>query len=94
LVLVSQWSEGVIHLSAQDVMIEAWWNAAAQGRSKDEKRRLAGLLIYTAWDLWKERSRHIFDGVAATPQHVLALIKEEWKLWAVACREGDESLVF
>jgi hypothetical protein len=51
----------------------------------------ANLLIYTAWNLWKEMNRRIFGGVFAAPARVVELIKEEMKLRLLACG-GDELL--
>jgi hypothetical protein len=31
-----------------------------QGLSQQKGRKSASLLIYTAWNLWKERNRHFF----------------------------------
>jgi hypothetical protein len=91
--LVARWTEGLIHLPPHDVPIEAWWNAAIQGRSKEEKQRVAAILIYRAWGLWKERNRRIFDEVVAPPSRVVALTKEEMNLRVVACRGLDELLI-
>jgi hypothetical protein len=63
-----------------ELSLQGWWNASVTGRSKEEGRRVAALLIYTAWNLWKERNRRAFQGVAATPVTVLLLIKEEMQL--------------
>lgn len=52
--------------------MQEWWNSLISGFSKEE-----GQLLYTAWHLWLERNRRIFDGVFAMPMRVLALIKQE-----------------
>lgn len=84
--LVSNWSEGLIQIPADGTGIEEWWNAAVQGHSKEVKRRKAAILIYTVQDLWKERNRRIFEGVACLPPRIVELIKEEMDLRAVALR--------
>ncbi|KAF8781126.1 hypothetical protein HU200_001103 [Digitaria exilis] len=60
------------------------------GREKKIKLRIASLLIYTAWNIWRERNRRIFEGKSALPR-VVALIKEEVHLRNQAC--GGEELI-
>ncbi|KAF8719547.1 hypothetical protein HU200_024278 [Digitaria exilis] len=57
------------------------------------KRRKAAILIYTTWNLWKERNRRVFDGKSATPQRVLAFIKKEMSLRATACDAVEPPIV-
>jgi hypothetical protein len=47
-------------------------------------------MIYTAWNIWKERNRRVFDGAAATPPRILVLIIEEMRLRDLAweCTAG------
>jgi hypothetical protein len=54
--LVSHWVQGLVTMPPPDITIEEWWNASLQGRSKEEKRWVSFLLMYTAWNLWKERN--------------------------------------
>jgi len=42
-----------------------------------ERRRFNGLVIYTFWNLWKERNRRIFDNKMETVLQVAARIKED-----------------
>jgi hypothetical protein len=34
-------------------------------------------MIYTAWNIWKERNRRVFERKTATPKRILQLIKDE-----------------
>lgn len=38
-------------------------------------RQAAALMLYTAWNVLKERNRRMFDGVSARPTRILQLIK-------------------
>jgi hypothetical protein len=74
---------------ALDVSVEDWWNNSLRGRSKDEARKVAALLIHTTWNIWKERNRRVFDGVALAAPSILFLIKEEMRLRELACGRGE-----
>jgi hypothetical protein len=68
--------------------MQDWWNNSLKGLRKKEKQQVASMLIYTSWNVWKEKNRRIFDGVALLPSRVLALIKKELKLREVAFAGG------
>lgn len=88
--LVTHWSEGLIQPPIQGMSVEEWWNTSLQGQPKEKGRRVAALLIYTAWNIWKERNRRVFEGITANPNRVLACIKEEVKLRMDALGEREE----
>lgn len=70
--LVAGWTSGKVRVPVPGCSMQEWWNSLISGFSKEE-----GQLLYTAWHLWLERNRRIFDGVFAMPMRVLALIKQE-----------------
>ena len=45
----------------------------------------AVLLMHTAWNIWKERNRRIFEAREVQPLTVLQLVKEEANLRFRAC---------
>ena len=59
------------------IHIRVWWEEAASKVPKSEYRRLNGVIIYTFWNIWKERNRRIFNNVVATVTQVVARIKED-----------------
>ncbi|CAO2169178.1 unnamed protein product [Urochloa humidicola] len=79
-VLVVDWCAGLVQLPQRDLSIEDWWNQSLEGTPRETKRQKAAIMIYTVWNIWKERNRRIFEHKAATPQRVLALIKEEMSI--------------
>jgi hypothetical protein len=46
---------------------------------------LASILIYSSWNIRKERNLRAFDSLTALPARVLTLIQEELKLHSLAC---------
>lgn len=52
---------------------------------KKDKQQVDSLMVYTTWNVSKERNRCIFDGVAALLATILALNKKEMKIRQLAC---------
>jgi hypothetical protein len=71
--LVSTWSEGLIQVPTHLASVELWWNGSVQGRPKHLRKRVAALLMYTAWGLWKECNRQIFQGLVLNSSGSLQL---------------------
>lgn len=44
---------------------------------KEERKRFNGLVIYTAWNIWKERNRRIFDSAFESAMQVAARVKDD-----------------
>jgi hypothetical protein len=84
---------GLVQMAQQDVSLEEWWRASLIGRTKEERRRLTSVLLYTPWNIWKERNRRVFDGISAAAPRILALIIKEMWLRDLACA-GVERVVF
>jgi hypothetical protein len=87
-VLVNAWTTGLVQVPSHGVGLEQWWNSSLAAVVKDQKRRLAGLLMRTAWNIWKERNMRVFEQSTARPARILALIKEEVSLRITACAEA------
>ena len=65
--------------------IEDWWFQSLQNMPKDQRRTKAAVIMYTVWNLWKERNRRIFEAGEVQPLTVLQLVKEEANLRFRAC---------
>jgi hypothetical protein len=59
------------------IHIRAWWEEMARKVPIAERRRLNGVVIYTFWNVWKERNRRIFNNATETVPQVAARIKED-----------------
>ncbi|CAO2206826.1 unnamed protein product [Urochloa humidicola] len=91
--LVAHWTDGLVQIPYLTVGMECWWNYSLTGLPKNIKRDKASIMIYTTWNLWKERNRRIFQGCSASPQRILALIKEEMQIRSIACAANGSSNV-
>jgi hypothetical protein len=62
---------------ADPVHIKAWWEETARKVPAIEQRRLNGMVIYTFWNIWKERNRRIFNNTSEMGLQVAARIKDD-----------------
>jgi hypothetical protein len=51
---------------------------------KDKRPWVISTMIYTVWNLWKERNRRNFEGKSVSPRQVLNFIKRlSYDIWPV-----------
>jgi hypothetical protein len=55
----------------------SWCKDTTRRAPSAERRRFNGLVIYTFWNLWKERNRRIFNNATETVLQVAMRIKED-----------------
>ena len=60
--------------------------------SRKARRTKAAVMIYTAWNIWKERNRRVFDQRFTSPSEVLQVIKNEIMERRLAC--GGARVIF
>jgi PAS domain-containing protein len=65
------------HLQAAPVHIRTWWEEVVSRVSNSKRRRLNGVIIYTFWNIWKERNWRIFNNATETVLQVATRIKED-----------------
>ena len=41
------------------------------------KRQFTGVVIYTIWNIWKERNRQIFKNTSESPMQVASRVRED-----------------
>lgn len=72
-----QFDTELIQPQAQPTEISAWWEEAAPKVSRERRRHFNGMVIYTMWNIWKERNRRIFQGMAMDARQVALKAKED-----------------
>ncbi len=63
--------------------VHQWWESLANTPGIP-KKGLRSLILLVVWEIWKERNRRIFDHKEMATGVLLAKIKEEASLWALA----------
>jgi hypothetical protein len=84
-VLVAAWSDNTVTVPGRLQTLESWWSTGLAHASAADKSKRAAIMIYTAWNIWKERNRRIFEAKTATPRRVFQLVKGEMALRTGAC---------
>ena len=83
--LVKNWvGDHITDIDGDMQNMKIWWEKSLQGRSITQQRTIAAVLMYSAWNIWKERNRRTFEGTTRTLAQVLRLIKEELGLFSRA----------
>ena len=54
----------------------SWWDKAVTVPLR-ERRHFNGMVLYTFWNLWKERNRRIFNNNSESVMQVAARIKDD-----------------
>ena len=90
--LVQNWTDGLISLPPSGIGIEEWWNLMINSTTSENRNKVAAILIYTAWNIWNERNRRIFQGSSQQPTAVLGFIKEEMEVRRQALDREQSSL--
>ena len=60
------WSNGLVKKLVRGVDVETWWVSSLRPLPRDQRRHVAALLMYTAWNIWKETNRRVFEGQTMT----------------------------
>jgi hypothetical protein len=64
-------------LRVQSSNIRAWWEEEAAKIPRQRRRHFNGVVIYTMWNIWKERNIRIFQNLVMDAQQVASKTKED-----------------
>lgn len=78
---VRRWNWNFVSKIYETCSIDEWWDADRALITKERKREMDGLLIYTIWNVWKERNRHIFSNEMKEPEGVAHIIHEDFNMF-------------
>ena len=83
---VANWTTLDLRLMTGEVLdVKTWWEANLQHLPLKKQRSVAAVLMVTAWSIWNERNRRIFEQRSLNPLQVFNLIKNELLLRVTAC---------
>jgi hypothetical protein len=74
---LGHFDENLITPSEEPSKMIQWWEESQDRIQKSERRRFNGVVIYTIWNIWKERNRRIFNGVFEMAVQVASRVKED-----------------
>jgi hypothetical protein len=69
----------MVQVPGRDTSMEIWWNLGVAAALAKEEQQRAAIMIYTAWNVWKEMDRRVFEGVALQKGESLSLLKRRWR---------------
>lgn len=84
--------EGLVLLLDSSHCLADWWNNSLTDISRELKTKRASIMIYTVWNIWKERNRRVFERKTVTPRRILQLIKDELATRLAVCEGLEVSL--
>jgi hypothetical protein len=57
--------------------------------SVEQTQRRTQIITYTAWNIWKERCRHVYQNKATNEDQLAATIKQDIMSWTARTRLGN-----
>nr|TKW36692.1 hypothetical protein SEVIR_2G456600v2 [Setaria viridis] len=76
--LVSVWTDGQVCTPTDEQQdLQVWWSIALQALNKQHRRSKAAIIIITAWNIWNERNRRVFQQLTLRLEQVFQRVQEE-----------------
>ena len=82
---MADWTQQLLQPPQNGILIIDWWQKELAQMPKKTRKTKAAMMMYCAWNLWKESNRRVFDQIAKTPTEVLQEIKLEMSTRSLAC---------
>jgi hypothetical protein len=72
---IAQWSN--LQLPPQNVAsMRRWWHTVTQGVAGNGDEQMQ-VIIYTIWNIWKERCRRVFQNKALTTDQLIQITRQD-----------------
>jgi hypothetical protein len=81
---MASWTQQLVRAPDDGLEIIDWWQKEIAHLPSKTRRIKAAMLMYCAWNIWKERIRRVFD-LQKTPAEVVQEIKSEVNTRKLAC---------
>lgn len=69
------WTHNLVETPQPDLQILDWWEKELANLPSKTRKLKATMMIYTAWNIWKERNRRVFNQQMGSPVTVIQEIK-------------------
>jgi hypothetical protein len=81
---MEEWTQ-LVRLPENGIEIVDWWQKELVQLPKKTRRLKAAMMMYCAWNLWKERNRRVFGQKVKNPAEVMQEIKLKVDTRKLAC---------
>ena len=86
---MEQWTQALVERPTQGMQVMDWWEKELVHLPKKTRKVKAAFMIYTTWNIWKERNRRVFEQKVGSPVEVLHAIKMEINERRMACGKPE-----
>lgn len=87
------WTQALVNTPQSGMQILEWWERELAKLPKKTRKLKAAMMIYTAWNIWKERNRRVFNQQVGSPVDVMQEITREINDRRLACGGPELSFV-
>jgi len=89
-----EWTQNLVAQPNPGLQVMDWWEKELVQLPKKTRQIKAALLIYTAWNIWKERNQRVFQQKSGSPAEMVHAIKEEINERRRACGHPEPPFMF
>ena len=82
---MEEWTQQLVRPPESGSEVVDWWQKELAHLPKKTRKTKAAMMMYGAWNIWKERNRRVFEQTQKTPAEVLHEIKLEVNTKRLAC---------
>jgi len=67
---MEEWTQQLVRLPENGIEIVDWWQKELMQLPKKTRKLKAAMMMYCAWNLWKERNRRVFEQKTKNPIYI------------------------